>query len=218
MKTTKTATRLYPLVAVLTLLALPGSAAEQAGKSPPAAVSPAPAQTDAVPEKIQFGPVIEVVLGSDLGGKDYLLDLDKGRVLTPAQEMTPNRLWNSGRGLTFQSSARAWVAYLYRLGVEIVNEDHLKGLACYNTAMDPVEGSQWNSLSAIECARAAERLWRAPRPMNRSTISFESWAKLPHTFIFCTRGGCRGMLQITEIQRDPKRVKIRYKLVRESGR
>jgi len=218
MKTTKSTPRLYPLVAVLTLLALPGSAAEQAGTSPPATVSPAPAKTDAVPEKFQFGPVIEVVLGSDLAGKDYLLDLDTGRVLTPAQEMTPNRLWNSGRGLTFQSSAKAWEAYLCRLGVEIVNEDHLRGLACYDTAMDPVGDSQWNSLSAMECARAAERLWQAPHPMNRSTISFKSWAKPPHTFIFCTRGGCRGILQITEIQRDPKRVKIRYKLVRESGR
>jgi hypothetical protein len=209
---------LLTLSALLTSLPLCRAAENQTTPTLPTA-TPAPATPLPPNAEPQFGPVIEVVLRSGREGSDYLLDLDTGRVLTPAPEMTPERLLKLRPALTPLGSQMAWETYLYGLGVDIVNEENLRGLACYDIALDALDDeAKWNSLSATDCARLADRAHRHPDPLSRGTISFADGSKPPYTWIFRTREGRRGIFQITEIQRNPKEVKLRFKLVQDGLR
>jgi hypothetical protein len=211
---------LYQTVPVLALLAHPHpcpASEKEAVLHQPADSPPAP-KAGFQQDTFLFGPVIELTLSSDLEGNDFLLDLDTGRVLTPAQKMRPERLVNPALGFpTRESCELIWRAYLYGMGVDIINKDHLIGLASCDLRMDPADKEKWDSLSAGELVRAVERLWRDPQPLNEGTFGpRDNKVPPPHTFLFRTREGMHGILQITEIQRQPKKVKIRYKLV-ESG-
>jgi hypothetical protein len=164
--------------------------------------------------------VTEVTLASDVKGRDYLLDLDTGRVLTPAQEMCPERLLNPALGYpTRESCERIWRAYLYGLGVDVINEEHLLGLAGCDLVLEPVGGGEkWNALSAEELVRAVERLRKLPGPLERGTFGPKNrTVSPPHTFLFRTREGNCGILQFTDIVQHPKRVTLRFKLVEVSG-
>jgi len=209
-------------VFVLALLTLsfrcPAAEQENVPRSSP----DSPASPKAVPgtDKFRFGPVTEVLLSSDVDGKEYLLNLDTGRVLTPAQEMRPERLVNPALGNpTRESCERIGHAYLYGLGVDIIKEEHLLGLAGCDLVIDPLgDERKWDSLSAGELVLAAEQLWRSPLPLYRNTFGpKDNKVTPPHTFLFRTREGRHGILQITEMQRQPKKVRIRYKLVEVSG-
>jgi hypothetical protein len=126
---------------------------------------------------------------------------------------------SSPSSLTTFARQVAWEAYLYGLGVDIVNQDHITGLAYFGMAMDPLgDEAKWNSLSAIDCARQADQAYRDrdPKPLGKGTIGVERGSEPPQTWIFRTRDGGRGILQITEIQRNPKEVKLRYKLVQDA--
>ena len=43
-----------------------------------------------------------------------------------------------------------------------------------------------------------------------------SWGGGPPTFLFRTREGAMGLLQVTGFNRDPAGIRLRYKLARES--
>lgn len=186
----------------------------------PLPVPPASAPALPATNNCQWGPVKEVTLSSDAAGTNYLLDLDTGRVLTPAQEMRPERLVSPAHGFpTRQSTERIWLGYLYGLGVDIVNEQNLVGLATCDLVLDSAGGAdKWDSLSAADMVRAAERFRKLPGPFDRGTFcSADRKVPPPITMLFRTREGGLGILQVTEIQYQPKTVTIRFKLVEEIG-
>jgi hypothetical protein len=160
--------------------------------------------------ELRYGPVVELVLSSESDGTNYVLDLDTRRLLTPAQEMETNQLCKSGR-LTFQQAALAWHAYLRGLGADVVNERSLAGLRMYLSKLEALkDDNEWDSLSAVECARRIDRVRADSNPLGDHVIV---WKTLPSTWIFQTREGGRGILQVVDTWDQPKEVKIRYRLL-----
>lgn len=189
----------------------------KAAKGMPHAIPSSPSPNSvARPGAYSFGPVREATLSSDFEGNDCLLDLDTCRIMTPVEEMRPERLLNPALGLSTQACcAMVWRAYLYGLGVDLVNEEHLRGLRHCGMKLEPLEDdNQWDSLSAVKCARKFEPVFRDLNPLNEGTIV---WKTLPSTWLFMTREGGCGVLQISEVQQKPKRVTLRYKLVSNLG-
>jgi hypothetical protein len=66
----------------------------------------------------------------------------------------------------------------------------------------------------VECARQFEYVFRILSPVNEGT---SVWKTLPSTWLFMTREGTCGILQITEVQESAKRLTIRYKVVAKLG-
>lgn len=154
-----------------------------------------------------FGPVIERVLpDSDTPGADTLFDLDKQRALRPYQG------WETDQGEKYQ-------AWLVENGVDVAARVHptAGGLRCKDVAWTKVPQGQWDQMTAAEAAKMAGTLV----PMGWSTMkpgpvdADADWAS--STFVFRTREGGVGLLQIVKFNQDPKTVSIRYKLVDSSA-
>jgi hypothetical protein len=204
--------RIHQLVMASALITstISGFAAEESDEPYSAGLANALVKKGAVPEQCRFGPTIDLVLSSDSKGTNYVLDLDTQRLITPAHDMELQRLWKSGR-FSFQESALAWRAYLRGIGADIVNEENLTGLRMYFLKLEPLKDeTQWDSISAAECAHRIEELREESHPLKNSTIVCR---KLPSTWVFQTREGKLGIFQICEIKREPKQVRIRHKLI-----
>jgi len=153
---------------------------------------------------VGFGPVIERVVNSGRTGdegRDFVIDFDSGRVLTPpALDSVEQRVdWARKSGVD---------------GVGAVEMD-LRGLLCMEMIVMPAQGRQWETLSVQNLQRMLEdeghELEGAKAAMNATGKD------LPATFVFRTHEGGMGILQIVGFTDNPKGVKIRYKMVQQAA-
>ncbi|HEX5399398.1 MAG TPA: hypothetical protein VFY06_10160, partial [Verrucomicrobiae bacterium] len=151
--------------------------------------APQSSQVPTASEAAEFGQEVERVLSFDDNGLTDLLDLNSGLIVRPQPKVT---------GLP---------ALLAAAGISFSLAEHMMAVspdATMQTAHDA-----WDSQSAADVKMAAEKL-QFHSAINAISVS-ES--KLPETFLFRTRAGKMGVLQITGFTENPPGVKIRYKLV-----
>ena len=141
-------------------------------------------------QNISFAPMEELVLPFDGQGVTDLLDLDSGKILKPS-------LHDS-----------AVPPLLTIAGISFTSGEHMM-LATSTIAVQPVDNRQWDTGTSVQAA--IEKIKLTP------VISAESVAEntLPKTFLFKTRSGTEGLMQITGFTENQRCVKLRYKLVQK---
>jgi serine/threonine protein kinase len=151
-----------------------------------------PKKSKTAAPQLAFGPVVERVLPFDDKGVTDLLDLDAGQILKPQT--------NSSGGPALSTAA----------GVSIT----LAGKMMLTTSSLAVQAASdaWHTMNAAQSKAAIEKLQLT------SVLSVEDLPdnQLPKSFLFKSRAGTMGLLQITGFTENPRGVKLRYKLVQSA--
>jgi len=168
--------------------------------------------------KLSFGPVIERVVGCDANDAIFGIDLDSSQVLRSTFEKS-----QSISDATNQMTG----AELFEVkGVDAMGfgdpaSPQSSGLMCINgTFAMPVEVAAWDNMPATTVSAHAMNLPTAQEPVKSTPEFMQTTVMLlsedgifPRTYIFNTRDGGKGILQLTGFTDKPRGVKIRYKLV-----
>src|SRR5690606_19090232 len=85
----------------------------------------------------------------------------------------------------------------------------IRGLVGFQMKATPIASARWETISVAE-VEADPSLREASAG---SHIFLSAKEDLPETFLFETREGGRGVLQIVGFSEEPRGVKIRYKLI-----
>ncbi|KPK84401.1 MAG: hypothetical protein AMJ81_05740 [Phycisphaerae bacterium SM23_33] len=141
-------------------------------------------------------------------GKSCVIDFDTGNLFTP-----PSALALASH--TRMPSAWIWADrdWLRDTGIDAQAEVEQSGrrrrLACRDMVVIPTAEGRWSTLTAQELRKelAGKELW--PR------TSMTAEKELPATFLFKTREGSMGILQILQVnwRKPPQNLKIRYRLL-----
>lgn len=150
---------------------------------------------------VSFGPVIERVLNDDGIKRDFFIDLDTGRLFSPPP------------GLSL-ADTNAFAAWLRDNGIDAMGKTSVsvRGLVGMEMIARPLDGAQWESLEAHDAL--ANEVLKHGSP--GAPVFLTAKGQLPETFLFKTREGGVGVLQITGFTDNPRGAKIRYKLVRRA--
>lgn len=144
----------------------------------------------------------ELTLNDDGTGRDFFLDFETGRTFTPP------------KGLDFNSPAS--LQWVRTNGIDAVGETStsVRGLVGVEMTAMPVPAQRWAGIEAKDLLDNAV--------LNHSAAGshtiLSAKGKLPETYIFKTREGARGILQITGFRQEPRGVQIRYRLVETPSR
>lgn len=180
-----------------------------------------PSKVEPPAPNLSFGPVMERVVNLQSPGTNSALDLDSGRFVpldpisfpegatnreTPAHDedyIRDNGMDVHGMLEFFESLPSGSIK------PKVVP---LNGLACvFGTYAQEIEASIWDTAAADWVAGNAERITHLFEHGSLSGVG-----NLPRTYLFKTREGGKGLLQITGFTENPRAVKIRYKLVPNS--
>jgi beta-lactamase regulating signal transducer with metallopeptidase domain len=154
-------------------------------------------------KKLSFGPVIEITVNDNVSvRKGSLIDFDTGKLVSLPEDWLEKKndemlKWLIERGIDASGATRASV----------------KGLMCEDMIMTPVANSDWDKYPPDQLA--AFNLWEIGKAGTPAYMTAQG--ALPVTYIFKTREGGIGVLQITGFNDEPKGVKIRYKMVKKSA-
>ena len=169
------------------------------GEKPSAPTTPA---RPAAAPKLAFGPVAERVVEQCCAPDFKWFDLDKSIAL-------------SAGNLSEDINDPTLEVWLRKSGADVAaNSGSSPDLISRGddfTAL-PVLALLWDSASA-------EKIWQLAaeaRPAKKIALMLSD-GKFPATFVFKTREGGTGLLQITGFTENPRGVKIRYKLVQNGG-
>lgn len=147
---------------------------------------------------IAFGPVIERVVNGEAAGRDLMIDLDTGRLLTPPAELAFK-----------EAEAQRWIREQGVDAVSSLTPNH-RGLIGYDLACVESPSNLWNELDARNVARLLE----GRKAETFSTLAGRNTGEaFPATTVFRTREGRMGLLQLTAFSENPPGVRLRYKLV-----
>jgi hypothetical protein len=142
--------------------------------------------------KLSFGPILEQVLHPVASGQANCIDFDRGEVGDLPSALETNYAlkyeWMAERGF----DALVW---------------RQEGLECPGMTTANATPADWDSLPATVVADRLENAEKLDAP------ALQTWGKLPATWVFRTREGASGLLQITGFTDNPRGVKLRYKLV-----
>ncbi len=157
----------------------------------------------AAPDTPAFGPVIErVVEERSATGKECFLDLDTGKCV-----MIEPVKFQGG----LEDALKAEAVAFARVGADVAamppETSLVSGLMGLDLVALPVGPEIWNT-AATEFIFDAVSGYKAG-----SVTPMSANGKLPATFVFKTREGGRGVLQILAFTDNPRGVKLRYKLV-----
>ena len=147
---------------------------------------------------VTLGPVVELTVNDDNAGKDFFVDLDAGRLVTPPADLD-------------HSDENAVMTWIRSSRVDAMAETSVsvQGLIGFDMVVQPVASELWDSVTAetiLTRDMLATGTGFAPAPMPGK-------GPLPVTYMFRTREGGLGILQIVGFAEDPKGVKIRYRMV-----
>ena len=171
-----------------------------------------------------FGPVVERVVNL-VGGTNTAIDLNSGRfVARPTFEYSTNEETNENDSLeAFRFNKKNSVDVVGAVEIPLMGTngsfaplpitEKLNGLDCEDgTFALQTEASNWDSAPAdwvTEHAKNIKPVW--------DTCHMSGMGELPKVYLFKTREGSLGILQITGFTENPRGVKIRYKLVQPTG-
>ena len=157
--------------------------------APPLAAQPA--------GKATLGPVMERLVNDDGEGKDCLIDLDTGRLYSPPRHV-------KGR-----DKLGAWFR---EKGIDAGAETNPAGAGLWGLEMVviPVASKLWDEDPLLGIRDDLER----GKPGTPAVMS--ALGNLPRTYVFKTREGGIGVLQVLEVRNDvrPRHIKIRYKMLK----
>ncbi|MFO1488581.1 MAG: protein kinase [Verrucomicrobiota bacterium] len=161
-----------------------------------------PAQKAAVEpaaQKLSFGPVMDRVVNDDHpGAMNMMIDLDSGRIITPPAAREADRNWVVANGIDAEAKV----------------DDSVHGLiATGGTVVSPVPNDSWEKFSAKDVERMVSSLSVTFQTGAQIAKVMSAKDELPATFVFMTREGGMGILQITGFTENPRGAKIRYKLL-----
>lgn len=145
-----------------------------------------------------FGPVYELVLAVSAGPQD-LLDLDTGDVM----RLQPDDYGGGG-----QMGEWAWVGENH-LDLGGTTNQAVHGLIGWDLVAMPFLAVFWDSLPAASLIDMQKHFLGSCKPGSVSFLTAKG--ELPETFVFRTREGGFGLLQILAFSKDPEGVRIRYK-------
>ncbi len=147
-----------------------------------------------------FGPVTDLTVNDDGAGEDFFMDLDRGRLFSPPP----------GLDLHQTDAMRRWVR---ENGIDAMGETStsVHGLVGIEMVAFPFASPRWDSVTAEQLI--GDQTLGAAQP--NSLVPISAKGDLPATYIFKTREGGTGILQIVGFSSDPHGVKIRYKLVQK---
>jgi hypothetical protein len=147
-----------------------------------------------------FGPVIESILKTEEvrpeGRVAELLDLDTGRRATSTNFGDNDR------------ETHAWVR-TNQLDVIGVIEHGQIAVLCFDTVVLPAVTNGWETLAT----EAVVTNWHLAQNEPNKITGISPMTDKTDTWLFRTREGGRGLLQILGQSHDPLGVKVRYKLV-----
>ncbi len=143
---------------------------------------------------LAFGPVIERVIYPVASGQSDCIDFDRGEMGDLPSELEINYALKYG-----WMAARGFDALVWR-------QD---GLECPGVMTADAALMDWDDLPATAIAARLQDVEKLDAP------ALQTWGKLPATWVFRTREGGLGLLQITGFTENPRGVKLRYKLVQK---
>lgn len=150
----------------------------------------------------RFGPVIERVVNDDSVQRDLAIDFDSGKLFSPPPGLTP-------------ADTNAFLAWVRGNGIDAIGEtsQSIRGLAGLEMVARPVNAELWKALTPR--AALTDDVLKHGTP--GSPVFLSAKGALPETYLFRTREGGIGLVQITGFSGEPRGVEIRYKLVESGG-
>ncbi|MHC4111671.1 MAG: tetratricopeptide repeat protein [Planctomycetota bacterium] len=150
------------------------------------------------PSAGSFGPVMERVINDDGEEKNWLIDFDTGRLFTHSVEIP---------------SEEQFLRWCAENRIDAMGETRTSGPGLYGFDMTviPIAAETWETISPKGLADdLAVAKGGTPAVMSAA-------GKLPVTYIFKTREGGMGIVQILEMRQNkkPRHFKIRYKMLQE---
>lgn len=126
-----------------------------------------------------------------------MIDLDTGTVVTPPEE-------------AFKDGSKSAIVWAEQHGIDAGGNvsEISRGLIGFDLIAVPVSNKSWDG-SVLSSLQEIVALSKPGNPVFLSPGS-----ALPTTFLFATREGAKGVVQITDFTDNPPGVKIRYKLVK----
>jgi RNA polymerase sigma factor (sigma-70 family) len=140
------------------------------------------------------GPESETVLNSDGAGQDMFIDFDTGR------------LFSLPAGMVVIEPMLSWMR---RNGIDAVYAKDMdpRALLGADLAVVSVAAGEWDSLTVERLARI-----RLPLAKPAFPVRMAAGLDLPVTFIFRTRGGNVGALQILGFDSPARSIRLRYRI------
>ena len=146
-----------------------------------------------------FGPVIERGIAGEGDANQRFIDLDTGKQFAAAEFFGPKAEPSP------EETQKWWV----QNGIDAVGDtsEASRGLVGFDMVAVPVAAAEWTGASP----QRLDYWLTLARPGTPAAISAKG--KLPVTYVFRTREGGCGLLQITGFTANPPGLKLRYKLV-----
>ncbi len=145
-------------------------------------------------------PIIERVVNNEGTGKDYFIDFETGDLFSPPKQPPdsedPFHTWLKETGIDAEGAAGG--------------RGNIKGLACFDMIVIPVDNISWEDPN-----KAAFFVQFLDKGKIGSPVFMLGKGELPVTYMFKTREGSVGILQITGFTDEPKGTKIRYRILRD---
>ncbi len=147
------------------------------------------------PEFLPLNKVVERTVYDDGVGMDFIIDFDTGKLYTPTEEdikakIRPQDLWNRGFDAGAETSTRG------------------PGLYCGDIIVIPLANERWEN-ATLDGIRDDIEIGKPGTPVVMSAL-----APLPRSYIFKTREGSIGAIQILDcVVVPPRHINIRYKLL-----
>ena len=143
-------------------------------------------------------PLIERVVNNEGTGKDFFIDFETGKIFSPPEQ------WQGG--------SNPFEAWLKENGIDAMGaaggRENIKGLACFDMIVIPVDNPSWS-----EPNKAAYFMQFLDKGKAGSPVFMTGKGELPVTYMFKTREGGIGILQITGFSEEPKGTKIKYRIL-----
>lgn len=148
-----------------------------------------------------FGPAMERVINDDGEEKDWLIDFDTGKLFTHPTEIPS------------EEALSRWIAENH---IDAVGETGTSGPGIYGfeMAVIPIANERWETISPKELEGELS-IAKAGTP-----VLMSAKGDLPVAYIFKTREGGMGIVQIMEMQdkKKPRHLKIRYKMLLDQAK
>ncbi|MFN7140130.1 MAG: hypothetical protein ACK4UN_12415, partial [Limisphaerales bacterium] len=153
-----------------------------------------------------FSQEIERTVNDDGAGRDFFIDFDTATLHTPPADLRV-------------SDTNAFLKWVESNGIDASGETGagVRGLVGIGMSVRPIPSQRWDALTPEDVLNdevLASGSPTAPAYAGIQAAFITAKGELPETYLFKTREGAMGVLQITGFaEEQPRGVKIRYKLV-----